>query len=244
MLVISAKQLAAAPSTVLLPPSQSKPLKVTATYANGSTQDVTTQATYESSHPEIAAVDATGVVTSGSKAGTATITIRYYDQTITVPIQVEEVSTRAKRLSAGGSHTLLVKEDGTVWAWGNNGFGQLGINNIYDTPSPTKIGTLANIVSVAAGEFSGYALDVDGKVYAWGHNGYGRLGDGTSTDRLQPVPVPDLTDIEEISSGSTAGHVLARKKDGTIYAWGYNGSSQLGNGTTSNSNKPVKITLP
>ncbi|MED1642985.1 Ig-like domain-containing protein, partial [Brevibacillus agri] len=138
MLVISAKQLAAAPSTVLLPPSQSKPLKVTATYANGSTQDVTTQATYESSHPEIAAVDATGVVTSGTKAGTATITIRYYDQTITVPIQVEEVSTRAKRLSAGGSHTLLVKEDGTMWAWGQNEKGQLGDGTMQNRSTPVK----------------------------------------------------------------------------------------------------------
>ncbi|MGG1535119.1 RCC1 domain-containing protein, partial [Brevibacillus agri] len=81
---------------------------------------------YESSHPEIAAVNATGVITAGGTPGTATITIRYYDQTITVPVQVEEVSTRAKRLSAGGSHTLLVKEDGTVWAWGQNEKGQLG----------------------------------------------------------------------------------------------------------------------
>ncbi|WP_309478866.1 RCC1 domain-containing protein [Brevibacillus agri] len=113
-----------------------------------------------------------------------------------------------------------------------------------NTPSPTKIGTLANIVSVAAGSGSGYALDVDGKVYAWGYNGYGQLGDGTSTNRLQPVQVTDLTDIEEISSGSYAYHVLARKKDGTIYAWGRGNYGQVGNGTTSNSNKPVKITLP
>ncbi|MBY0055204.1 hypothetical protein H7K32_27080, partial [Brevibacillus agri] len=74
----------------------------------------------------------------GGTPGTATITIRYYDQTITVPVQVEEVSTQAKRLSAGGSHTLLVKEDGTVWAWGQNEKGQLGDGTTQNRSTPVK----------------------------------------------------------------------------------------------------------
>ncbi|MCK9905980.1 Ig-like domain-containing protein, partial [Frankia sp. Cpl3] len=79
MLVITVQQLASAPSSVLLPTAQSKSLQITATYANGSTQDVTSQSTYQSSDPTIATVDAAGVI-SGVAAGNATITVTYYDK--------------------------------------------------------------------------------------------------------------------------------------------------------------------
>ncbi|MFG0238189.1 Ig-like domain-containing protein, partial [Brevibacillus porteri] len=137
MLVISAQQLIATPSTVLLPPTQSKPLKITATYANNSTQDVTTQSTYESNNPAVASVDAAGVITAVS-VGTTNITVSYYNKTITVPVEVKEIEVKANRLSAGGAHTLMVKEDGSVWAWGYNEKGQLGINSILNSLVPVK----------------------------------------------------------------------------------------------------------
>ncbi|WP_208715264.1 Ig-like domain-containing protein, partial [Brevibacillus parabrevis] len=124
--VITPNQLIAVPSSIQLLPEQNKPLKVTATYASGDSQDVTTQATYESSHPEIAAVNATGVITAGGTAGTATITVRYYNQTLTISVQVKEIAPQAKRLSTGSYHALMIKEDGTAWAWGRNDKGQLG----------------------------------------------------------------------------------------------------------------------
>ena len=137
MLVITVQQLVATPSTVLLPTSQSKPLKITATYANNSTQDVTSQSTYQSSDPTIATVDATGQVT-GIANGTATITVTYYDKTISVPVQVKATENKANRMSAGGSHTLMVKEDGTAWAWGQNSNGQLGNGSTQNSTSPVQ----------------------------------------------------------------------------------------------------------
>ncbi|NRR24768.1 Ig-like domain-containing protein, partial [Brevibacillus sp. MS2.2] len=135
MLVISAKQLVANPATVLVPTSQSKPLQITATYPNNSTQDVTTQSTYESSNPAVATVDVAGVITAVS-VGTASITVSYYNQTITVPVEVKETKVKVNRLSAGGAHTLMVKEDGSVWAWGQNEKGQLGNGTAQNSTVP------------------------------------------------------------------------------------------------------------
>ncbi|MCK9905199.1 Ig-like domain-containing protein, partial [Frankia sp. Cpl3] len=137
MLVITVQQLASAPSTVLLPTAQSKSLQITATYANGSTQDVTSQSTYQSSDPTIATVDAAGVI-SGKAAGNGTITVTYYDKTITVPVQVTATTNTANRLSAGGNHTLLVKEDGTAWAWGLNDNSQIGDGTKQNRTTPVE----------------------------------------------------------------------------------------------------------
>ncbi|NQF17270.1 hypothetical protein HPY31_25685, partial [Brevibacillus sp. HB1.3] len=130
-----AQQLAANPGTVLLPTSQSKPLQITATYLNNSTQDVTTQSTYESSNPAVASVDAAGVITAVT-VGTTNITVSYYNKTITVPVEVKEIEVKAKRLSAGGAHTLMVKKDGSVWAWGQNEKGQIGNNSLQNSTVP------------------------------------------------------------------------------------------------------------
>ncbi|MCK9918147.1 Ig-like domain-containing protein, partial [Microbacteriaceae bacterium K1510] len=137
MLVITVQQLSSAPSSVLLPTAQSKSLQITATYANGSTQDVTSQSTYQSSDPTVATVDAAGVI-SGVAAGNATITVTYYDKTITVPVQVTATTNTANRLSAGGNHTLLVKEDGTAWAWGLNDNSQLGDGTKQNRTTPVE----------------------------------------------------------------------------------------------------------
>ncbi|MCK9927557.1 Ig-like domain-containing protein, partial [Frankia sp. Mgl5] len=131
------QQLSSAPSSVLLPTAQSKSLQITATYANGSTQDVTSQSTYQSSDPTVATVDAAGVI-SGVAAGNATITVTYYDKTITVPVQVTATTNTANRLSAGGNHTLLVKEDGTAWAWGLNDNSQLGDGTKQNRTTPVE----------------------------------------------------------------------------------------------------------
>ena len=178
------------------------------------------------------------------KDGTVWIWGSFPGVSSTKPIKVQDIAD-IKEIAAGHGFNLAVKKDGTVWAWGNNSYGQLGLNHKNNPVlPPSKISNLSNIVSVTAGMTSSYALDVDGKVYAWGSNVWGELGDGTSSEKLQPIQVPELIDIEEISSGFIARHCLARKKDGSVYVWGYNSFGQLGNGTTTSSNKPIKITLP
>ncbi|PSJ95168.1 regulator [Brevibacillus fortis] len=167
----------------------------------------------------------------------------YGSTTIKFPIPVHSSLTDVTAISAGRAHCLALKKDGTVWAWGENGYGQLGIDSGAAVSSLTKTKGLSNIVSVAAGDSHSLALDVNGKVYAWGDGGKGQIGDGSVYNRLAPVNVPGLTEIDEIASGPNARHSFALKRDGTVYAWGSNDRGQLGDGTTTNSNKPVKVKI-
>ena len=89
-------------------------------------------------------------------------------------------------------HTVALKNDGTVWAWGRNNYGQLGDGTTTDSDTPVQAGgssPLSGIIAIAAGESHTLALKNDGTVWAWGRNYYGQLGDGTTTDSDTPVQV-------------------------------------------------------
>ena len=118
---------------------ESKPLKVTATYANGHAQDVTDQVVYESSQPEILQVDQHGVMTSGEMGGKASVVIRYYDQQLTIPVQVKGIPRSVQYISAGMNYTLIMTDDGSFWATGQNESGQLGDGTMQNRNSPIKI---------------------------------------------------------------------------------------------------------
>jgi len=138
-------------------------------------------------------------------------------------------------------HVLALKSDGTVWAWGNNQFGQIGIGTAggsgdFRVP-PVKVQNLTNVVAIAAGEYSFYALKSDGTVWAWGCNDYGQLGDGTTTDRYTPVRVKNLTGVRDIVAGRD--YAFAIKNDGTAWAWGSSGC--LGDGTSEDRHTPVRV---
>jgi len=138
-------------------------------------------------------------------------------------------------------HVLALKSDGTVWAWGNNQFGQIGVGTAggfgdFRVP-PVKVQNLTNVVAIAAGEYSSYALKSDGTVWAWGCNDYGQLGDGTTTDRYTPVRVKNLTGVRDIVAGRN--YAFAIKNDGTAWAWG--GSGCLGDGTSEDRHTPVRV---
>jgi len=89
----------------------------------------------------------------------------------------------------GYGHTLALKSDGTVWAWGNNDRGQLGVGDTNNRSLPVQVSGLTNIVAIATGDQHSLALRSDGTVWAWGYNGYGQLGDGTTFTRTTPVQV-------------------------------------------------------
>ena len=127
---------------------------------------------------------------------------------------------------AGGSfHSLRVRTDGTVRAWGYNADGELGDGTAIDRNSPVLVNGLTGVIAVAAGEIHTLALKSDGTVRAWGSNGSGQLGDGTTTDRAAPVQVNGLTGVTAIACGS--GHSLALKGDGTVWVWGSIGATNL-----------------
>jgi alpha-tubulin suppressor-like RCC1 family protein len=136
-------------------------------------------------------------------------------------------------------HSLAVGDDGTVWTWGWNGFGQLGTGSTLDSHVPTPVPGVRGVVAVAGGALHSMALRADATVVGWGWNGYGQLGDGTTAQRLLPAPVPGLGGVVGISAG--AYHGLALRTDGTVSAWGWNAFGQLGDGTTTHRHSPVAV---
>ncbi|MCL2504509.1 MAG: hypothetical protein FWE94_07995, partial [Coriobacteriia bacterium] len=147
-----------------------------------------------------------------------------------------------KAVSAGFSHSLALKGDGSLWAWGLNDYGQLGDGTITDKSAPVQVGTGTDWKAVSAGQYHSLALKGDGSLWAWGNNYYGQLGDGTSgssTNTSTPAQVGSVTDWKAVSAGMN--HSLALKTDGTLWAWGYNGSGQLGIGSTISTSTPVRI---
>ncbi len=93
------------------------------------------------------------------------------------------------RIAAGHDHTLWVKANGTLWAWGDNDYGQLGDGTITDRLFPVQIGADNNWVAISAGYFHSLGLKSDGTLWAWGLNNIGQLGDGTTTNRTSPVQI-------------------------------------------------------
>jgi YD repeat-containing protein len=157
-------------------------------------------------------------------------------------LQVLEPFQRAFTPTVAGGyhyHTIAVKTDSTVWAWGANWDGQLGDGTTTDRSTPVQVSGLADVSAIAGGGSHTIALKTDGTVWAWGYNWHGQLGDGTTTDSSLPVQVSGLADVSAIAGGSY--HTIVLKADGTVWAWGYNGSGQLGDGTTTDRSTPVQV---
>lgn len=145
----------------------------------------------------------------------------------------------ATPIAGGEFHTIAVKSDGTVAAWGNNSFGQLGDGTLTTRTTPVTVNGLSQVSEVTAGDQSSYALTSSGTVFAWGDNTFGELGDGTTNTRTIPVQVSGLSDITQVAAGNF--HALALKPDGTVAAWGVNNAGQLGDGTLTSRSTPVTV---
>ncbi|WP_416867305.1 MAG: T9SS type A sorting domain-containing protein [Imperialibacter sp.] len=147
--------------------------------------------------------------------------------------------TYAQKVSAGFSHALLIKKDGSLWAWGSNANGQVGTDSKDDESTPRRIGSDNNWFEIEAGESHSLAIKTNGTMWAWGKNEFGRLGDGTTDDKLTPTQIGTDTNWKTISAGKE--HSLAIKTDGTLWAWGRNEFGQLGDGTTEDRTVPVQV---
>ena len=163
------------------------------------------------------------------------------------PKQVGTGITWAKlQNTVGNQFSVAVKTDGTLWAWGKNTTGQLGLGNTTDYSSPKQVGALTNWSVVACGSYNltvqGFtvAVKTDGTLWAWGSNLTGQLGIGNTTDFSSPKQVGALTNWSTISAGSRA--VVVVKTDGTLWVFGqgsYYGALGLGNTTNYSSPKQV-----
>lgn len=164
------------------------------------------------------------------------------------PVLVSGLSAVTAIAGGGGpidGHSLALAADGTVYAWGRDDYGQLGLGDTQDRHTPTRVPGLPPIVAIAGGDGHSLALAVDGTVWAWGRDDYGQLGDGRTTDKLTPVHVAtvggdgNLDSVTAIAAG--AEHSLALRADGSVVAWGSNYNGQLGNGSTTDSSIPVPV---
>ncbi len=137
-----------------------------------------------------------------------------------------------KQVCAGGSHTLVLMEDGTVKAWGDREYNKLGyyadaVSNRGGYQIPTTIPGLTGVKQVAAGWDHSVALMNDGTVKAWGSNEYGQLGIPDQVDSLMdPTTIPDLTGVKQIAANGW--HTVALMEDGTVKAWGRSDFGQAG----------------
>ena len=152
--------------------------------------------------------------------------------------------TSAPVAAAGIDFSLVLKVGGTVVAAGQNTYGQLGnAQSVSRSTAFIPISGLTNIASIGAGRWHALAVNSTGQVYAWGYGIYGQLGNGTSiTSQYSPVAVGTLTNVSSVAAGQY--HSVARKSDGTVWAWGYNANGQVGNTTSTDKKIPNQVGLP
>ena len=171
----------------------------------------------------------------------------------TYPVQVlEDVVS----VSLGDNHTVAIKQDGSLWVWGSNQYGQLGNGGektgaSVGSPSlcdvPVKV--MEDVAQAAAGGSFTAAIKTDGSLWMWGSNSCGQLGNGGKGNGtalydsqgtvIQDVPVKVMDDVAAVSLGDT--FAAAIKTDGSLWMWGGNDFGQLGSGNTSQALRPVKV---
>ena len=143
--------------------------------------------------------------------------------------------------SAGSTHTLALKSDGTLWACGSNGNGQMGDGTTILRPSLFQIGTDNQWRGISAGVSHSCAVKADGTLWAWGNNANGQLGDGTTVQRYFPTPIGSSTNWKSVVTSGAGSFTVALKTDGTLWSWGLNSSGQLGDGTTTQRLSPAQV---
>ena len=158
--------------------------------------------------------------------------------------QVREISSSTNwcAVSAGtcGCHSLAIKTDGTLWAWGHALYGKLGDGTAQSKCSPVReASSSTNWCTISAGDAHSAAIKTDGTLWAWGSGACGSLGDNTTVNKTSPVrETTSSTTWCRVSTGLY--HSAAIKTDGTFWAWGWANRGQLGDGTVVDKSSPVR----
>ncbi|MFF6774075.1 RCC1-like domain-containing protein [Streptomyces sp. NPDC012637] len=157
-------------------------------------------------------------------------------------------------VAAGAHHSLALRSDGSVVAWGDNEYGQLGDGTTVDRNTPVQVcaraqsapcsGFLSDVTSLDAGSWHSLAVHLDGTVSSWGLNSSGQLGDGSDVfQRATPVQVALTGQAGSVAGGGS--HSLALMRDSTVRGWGHNFFGQVGDGTTTTTyNQPRQVCAP
>ena len=196
--------------------------------------------TWSSENTAVATVGAnSGKVTAVGVGSTNIVATTDNGKSCKCPITViaETAMMRAdiKQVAAGGSHSMILKTDGSLWTCGSNSSGKLGDGTTNDSSTPIKV--MDGVASVAASNSHSMILKTDGSLWACGDNLHGQLGDGTHTKKSTPVKVMD--GVASVAAGGS--HSMILKTDGSLWACGYNYYGQLGDGTTNDSSTPIEV---
>ena len=168
-----------------------------------------------------------------------------------IPLPAELNNVQWESLTAGSFYTLALCEEGTLWSWGHNSAGQLGVGNIIGPPGGSTAATqdirqaLQPVVvptgdindywvAVSAGYIHTLGLLSDGTLWSWGFNNHGQLGLGDNTHRTAPTLIPEPVGFtasdEWIDFAAGFYHTIALSYSGDLYTWGSNEAAQLGKG--------------
>ena len=183
------------------------------------------------------------VYTAGVPAATNVNALgRYIDSTFdrSSPVQVGTL-TNWRSVSLIHQHCIAIQTDGSLWAWGLNGDGQLGIGFVTGRSSPVQVGGAEdyNWDTAEVGYYHSIAKKTNGSLWTWGNNSNGQLGLGIVANRSSPVQVGTLATWNKFSGGPS--HTMAIKTDGTLWGWGLNSTGQLGLGDKVNRSSPVQV---
>ncbi|XP_015608978.1 RCC1 and BTB domain-containing protein 1 isoform X3 [Cephus cinctus] len=147
-------------------------------------------------------------------------------------------------IACGSHHSLVLTDEGEVYAWGQNNCGQVGSGISSNQCAPRKVNSSLStkkVISIACGQTSSIAVTDNGDVYAWGYNGVGQLGIGNYVNQLNPYKVATLVGvvIEKVVCGYA--HTIALSDEGVLYVWGGNTYGQLGLGNKTNTCIPIRL---
>jgi alpha-tubulin suppressor-like RCC1 family protein len=173
--------------------------------------------------------------------GIGTWTSQSRPQQVTTPAPAGWTS-----VTASAFHTCATRSDTTLWCWGLNLAGELGIGTQTEQDQPQQVTTpaAAGWTSVTTGDEHTCATRSDGTLWCWGDNGFGALGIGnlTSQDWPQQVSTPAPTGWTSVTAGE--GHTCATRSDATLWCWGWNDAGQLGIGSKTEQDQPQQVTTP
>ena len=160
------------------------------------------------------------------------------------------MASNVTAIAAGGVYSLFLKSDGSLWAMGDNQYGQLGDGTFNTTNQPEQV-VASNVTAIAIGGFFSLFLESDGSLWAMGYNHYGELGDGhslTVTNLPEQMVASGVTTIAAATQAQSwlggplhYEHGLFAKSDGSLWTMGYNHYGELGDGTYNNTNRPEQI---
>jgi len=156
-----------------------------------------------------------------------------------VPVKVRGLRS-VVAIAAGGFTAYALRSDGTVWAWGDDSFGELGSHvGRSIAGAPVHVSGLEHVVAISAGSYGGYALLRNGTVWAWGRGVDGELGDGSGSNRAVPTQVLKLSGVVKVVGGGDMAYVLDKR--GQLWAWGSDVYGQLGDGYLLDLNEPTPV---